>query len=229
MQNAGANYVDEPLVIDGNLITARRPGDLPMFTTAILTCLGLSVPDTTLPDVSDRDAGWWKLGEEWGGSSKRDIVDAINTAIAGERYGMEAFQHYADRTSDLELRSLFQSICATKQHHLERLEERLQVLGEQESLRAVASGTLASLKSWLQNANDEQALLRQALGDLQTGVVDTYALRNKLTDPTTSQIFDDMEIEIAKNEQRVADLYQSRSGSEVIKPPQPTSGAAVSG
>lgn len=229
IQNAGANYVDEPLVVDGDLITARRPGDLPMFTTAILTRLGLSVPDTTLPELNDRDAGWWKLGEEWGGSSKREIVDAINTAIAGERYGMEAFQHYADRTSDLELRSLFQSICATKQHHLERLEGRLRVLGEQESLRAVASGTFASLKAWLQNANDEESLLRQALGDLQTGVVDTYALRNKLTDPTTSQIFDDMEIEIAKNEQRVADLYQARSGSDAIKPPQPTSGAAVSG
>lgn len=229
IQNAGANYVDEPLVADGNLITSRRPGDLPIFATAILTRLGLSVPDTTLPDISDRDAGWWKLGEEWGGSSKREIADAINTAIAGERYGLEAFQHYADRTSDLELRTLFQSICATKQHHIECLEERLQVLGEQESLRAVASGTLADLKMWLQTASDEQSLLRRALGDLQTGVVDTYALRNKLTDPATSQIFDDMEIDMSKNEQRVADLYQARSGAEAIKPPQPTSGAAVSG
>ncbi len=33
--NAGANYVDEPLVEDGNLITSRVPGDLPAFNGAL--------------------------------------------------------------------------------------------------------------------------------------------------------------------------------------------------
>ncbi|MFM9108822.1 MAG: type 1 glutamine amidotransferase domain-containing protein [Chloroflexota bacterium] len=33
--NAGANYVDEALVIDGNLITSRVPGDLPVFYEAL--------------------------------------------------------------------------------------------------------------------------------------------------------------------------------------------------
>ena len=33
--NAGANYVDEALVVDGNLITSRVPGDLPVFNEAL--------------------------------------------------------------------------------------------------------------------------------------------------------------------------------------------------
>ncbi|MCC6316006.1 MAG: type 1 glutamine amidotransferase [Thermomicrobiales bacterium] len=33
--NAGARYIDEPLVIDGNLITSRTPGDLPVFNEAL--------------------------------------------------------------------------------------------------------------------------------------------------------------------------------------------------
>ena len=33
--NAGANYVDEALVIDGNLITSRVPGDLQVFNDAL--------------------------------------------------------------------------------------------------------------------------------------------------------------------------------------------------
>ncbi len=33
--NAGGNYVDEALVIDGNLITSRVPGDLPVFNQAL--------------------------------------------------------------------------------------------------------------------------------------------------------------------------------------------------
>lgn len=35
VKNAGANYVDKELVIDGNFITSRVPGDLPVFNEAI--------------------------------------------------------------------------------------------------------------------------------------------------------------------------------------------------
>ncbi|WP_221407945.1 type 1 glutamine amidotransferase domain-containing protein [Proteiniphilum sp. X52] len=35
LEEAGAKYVDEALVIDGNLITSRVPGDLPVFSKAI--------------------------------------------------------------------------------------------------------------------------------------------------------------------------------------------------
>jgi protease I len=33
---AGARYADEPVVVDGNLITSRSPKDLPQFMTAII-------------------------------------------------------------------------------------------------------------------------------------------------------------------------------------------------
>ena len=35
MVNAGANWVDEEVVEDGNLITSRVPGDLPVFDEAM--------------------------------------------------------------------------------------------------------------------------------------------------------------------------------------------------
>jgi protease I len=41
--NAGGNYVDEPLVEDGNLITSRVPGDLPVFDEALGRALGVGV------------------------------------------------------------------------------------------------------------------------------------------------------------------------------------------
>jgi len=37
--NAGATYVDEPLVVDGNLITSRVPADLPQFNEALARAL----------------------------------------------------------------------------------------------------------------------------------------------------------------------------------------------
>ena len=40
LKNAGAIWVDEPLVKDGNIITSRRPSDLPVFNSAIIQALG---------------------------------------------------------------------------------------------------------------------------------------------------------------------------------------------
>ena len=38
--NAGATYVDEPVVVDDNLISSRPPADLPAFCRAIIRALG---------------------------------------------------------------------------------------------------------------------------------------------------------------------------------------------
>jgi protease I len=35
MLEAGANFVDRPVMIDANLITSRQPGDIPLFNKAI--------------------------------------------------------------------------------------------------------------------------------------------------------------------------------------------------
>ena len=39
LKNAGAIWVDEPVVRDGNLITSRKPADLPKFNKAIVEAL----------------------------------------------------------------------------------------------------------------------------------------------------------------------------------------------
>ena len=42
LKNAGANWVDVPVVQDGNLITSRKPADLPRFNKAIIEALRAS-------------------------------------------------------------------------------------------------------------------------------------------------------------------------------------------
>jgi protease I len=37
--NAGGRYVDEPVVVDGNLVTSRQPDDLPAFGAAVVGLL----------------------------------------------------------------------------------------------------------------------------------------------------------------------------------------------
>ncbi len=42
LRNAGADWVDQPVVRDGNLITSRKPADIPRFNKALLEALSSS-------------------------------------------------------------------------------------------------------------------------------------------------------------------------------------------
>lgn len=37
LQNAGAKWVDKEVVVDGNLVTSRKPADIPVFNKAMIT------------------------------------------------------------------------------------------------------------------------------------------------------------------------------------------------
>jgi protease I len=44
VKNAGGRYVDKPVVEDGNLITSRKPDDVPVFSEAIIRALVTTTP-----------------------------------------------------------------------------------------------------------------------------------------------------------------------------------------
>lgn len=220
LENAGANYLDQPLVVDQNLITSRQPSDLPIFMATILTRLGRG---QDLPRSDDLSIDWWRWGEAWGGSRKGEIVQALNTLLRGEHYTRTAFEHYATKTSDPEIRAVLDQVGELKRQHIEMLRVRLAQLDEAESWQAAASEGLATLKSWLQS-NDEMALLRRALGDLQTSVGDAAHLCCSLTDPATAAIIRRMEQDILPQEEQIAALYLARWGTSP-QAAQPTTGS----
>ena len=45
LENAGADVVDEEVVVDGNLITSRKPDDIPAFNKAIIEALEEELAD----------------------------------------------------------------------------------------------------------------------------------------------------------------------------------------
>lgn len=227
IENAGAEYIGGPVIADGNLITARRPSDIAIMANSFIRYLDLEIPEETPAEHQAHSFDWWKIAEDWGGSSKKEIVDALNTAIVGERYTLEAFKQYSYRARDERLQNILQEIYATKQNHVELLENRLNdTFDERVTWQAVGSEVYGALHSWLQSS-DELSILRRALGDIQTGVVDTYHLCQQLTDPITVSIFDEIKRDLGRYEQQLAQFYRDRSGDK-IQPPIPTTIAAVS-
>ena len=226
MENAGADYLGGPVVVDGNLITARRPSDVAIMVNSLIKYLELEIKEEIPADHQAHTFDWWELAEAWGGSSRREIVNALNTAIVGERYTLEAFKQYSYRARDENLQNLLREISTVKQNHVELLENRLvQAFHEQITWKAVSSEAYGALNSWLQSS-DELSILRRALGDIQTGVIDTHHLCQQLTDPITVAIFDEIKRDLYHYEQKLAEFYRSSSG-DTIQPPMPTTSAAV--
>ncbi|NLG93714.1 MAG: type 1 glutamine amidotransferase [Clostridiales bacterium] len=46
MENAGAKWLDKPVVVDGNIVSSRRPQDLPEYMKAFLSLLEKRYPDS---------------------------------------------------------------------------------------------------------------------------------------------------------------------------------------
>ncbi len=225
--NAGAKYVDEPFVIDGNLLTARQPGDLAIFTTALLNRLGYGGKEAGLPNEKDTHVEWWKLADAWGGSTKSEIVQALNTALVGEHYSQETFEQYVKKTTDAGVRShsvrevlsLLQEMIQNKQQTIQVLERRLADFGEKPSIETQAAEAYAKFKTALQGT-DETFLLQSALHITQIGAVDSYELRRKYTDPVSTQIFTQMQTDLTHYEQRLAQLYRANRERESRKVPK---------
>jgi protease I len=55
LEYAGADVVDEPVVVDGNWITSRKPADLDAFTSTLLKALDDEESDAALDDTEEED------------------------------------------------------------------------------------------------------------------------------------------------------------------------------
>ena len=51
LKNAGANVVDQEVAVDGNLITSRKPDDIPAFNQALMDIIGVEAKQDALEDA----------------------------------------------------------------------------------------------------------------------------------------------------------------------------------
>jgi protease I len=98
--NAGAVWVDEEVVQDGNLITSRNPLDLPAFTDAIIASLG-GVEASGLERVSERT----------------DALEALRLAIRSEEAAKRFYSLAEQKTEDPEAKNVFRRLAEDEERH----------------------------------------------------------------------------------------------------------------
>jgi protease I len=100
MVNAGAEWVNEEVVQDGNLITSRTPSDLPAFTDAIIAALGVSEA-SGLAGVTE----------------KTDAVEALRMAIQAEEAAHKFYSMAVEKTKDAEAKNVFSQLAKEEARH----------------------------------------------------------------------------------------------------------------
>jgi len=100
LTNAGATWVDQEVVQDGNLITSRQPSDLPAFTDAILAALG-AVEAVGLEQVT----------------AKTTPLEALRMAIRAEEAALDFYNMAVEKTKDPEAKNVFHRLAQDEERH----------------------------------------------------------------------------------------------------------------
>ena len=111
MVNAGAKWVDQEVVKDGNLITSRKPGDLPAFTDAIIAALG-----------GVEAAGLDKVTE------KTSAVEALRMAVQAEEAAFKFYTTAMQKVKDAEAKNVFNTLAKEEERHRKIVQDEYQRL-----------------------------------------------------------------------------------------------------
>lgn len=111
MVNAGAEWVDQEVVQDGNLITSRKPDDLPAFTDAILAAVG-GVEVAGLDQVKETTSA----------------VEALRMAIQAEEASFKFYSMAVQRVKDAEAKNVFSTLAKEEERHRKIVQDEYQRL-----------------------------------------------------------------------------------------------------
>jgi len=103
VKNAGAKYVDEQVHIDGQLISSRKPNDLPAFNETILKALTESF-----------------LSED---ERELEALKALELAIAREKGAREFYNSVAETVEKESIKNKFKYLASIEQDHFDQLSE----------------------------------------------------------------------------------------------------------
>ncbi|MBN2356135.1 DJ-1/PfpI/YhbO family deglycase/protease [candidate division KSB1 bacterium] len=103
---AGAHYVDQEVCVDGQLVTSRKPADLPAFNKAFADLLAGAADDDM------------------------DVLSALELAISREKGAQEFYLGVAEIVAGEALRNKFRYLAMTEEGHFDQLSELYEKLAQ---------------------------------------------------------------------------------------------------
>ncbi len=183
--NAGARYEDQPVVIDGNLVTARIPEDIPAFTQAFATLL----------TRFDRESPWLHLNP----------AQALEFAITNEIKAWELYENLSKRTKDRLAKAKFRFLAEMEKAHQETL---TQVFEKVYPGRKPQSRNLPGIGEGGQDIDpdgDLAKILRSAMAAEEAAYRLYHQIAAKVLNRETKKIFEDL----AEDEQQHRKLLEA--------------------
>ncbi len=116
---AGARYVDQEVCVDGQLVTSRKPSDLPAFNQAFYDLL-VKTPET-----------------------EADVLQALELAIGREKGAQEFYLGAAQILSGEALRNKFKYLALVEQGHFDQLSELFEKLAHKKPNPALSSAEIS--------------------------------------------------------------------------------------
>ncbi|MDZ7315159.1 MAG: DJ-1/PfpI/YhbO family deglycase/protease [candidate division KSB1 bacterium] len=136
--NAGAIYVDEPVCVDGQVISSRKPEDLPFFNKAFAEALA-----GHLTDAADRDL---------------DPLSALEVAVSREKGAMDFYTNCSNQFQEPRVKNKFAYLAAIEKGHFEQLSDLYRKLSGGKEPKVDVSKTELSGKTVAPDITAEQAV-----------------------------------------------------------------------
>ncbi len=138
IKNAGGKYVDKEVHVDGQLITSRKPEDLPIFNETILKALTTGFLSNEEKDL--------------------DILKALELAIAREKGAQEFYSGVAEMINREKVSNKFKYLATIEETHFDQLSEMFEKLSGGQKATIDLSGSEIGMHRVSPDITTEEAI-----------------------------------------------------------------------
>jgi len=170
LENSGAGYLDQEVVVDGNLVSSRYPQDLPIFNKAF----------ADLVSKFDKEMTPWIFANP---------PQILEYAIMNEIKAQALYENLAKNVKDKLAKAKFKFLAETERSHNEALTEIFKQLTSGKAPTPRNMGDVGEATIIIQNDKDLLKILQKAISSEESAFRLYNQISGKLINPESRKIF----------------------------------------
>jgi bacterioferritin len=121
------------------------------------------------------------------------IIEELNTLLRGTYMGIRSFEHYIQKTDDIELKHKFQNMQQEVKRSAQKIATRIQNLGGEPADSEGFSGAMHSFMHKMMTPNDSNGMIKDALHGMENyGVQYSEEVVKGDLDPESKQVAEEV-------------------------------------